>query len=70
MFNSLRTMIAHGYINRSDLELLCASWIVNTAGFRGHILQSGSVYLTEPVAQSILKLQTLIRRSSAQKARP
>lgn len=59
MFNSLRTMITHGYIDRSELDLLYASWIVNTAGFRGHILQNGSVYLTEPVAQAILKLQTL-----------
>ncbi len=60
MFNYLRSMIAHGYIARNDLDLWFAFWIVNIAGFRGHIQHNGSLYLTEPVAAAMCKLKYLV----------
>lgn len=60
MFNYLRSMIAHGYINRNDLDLWYAFWIVNIAGFRGHIQHNGSLYLAEPVADAMDKLKALV----------
>lgn len=60
MFQYLRTMIAHGYIDQNKLDLLYANWIINISGFRGHISQQGSLYLSENVAQAVLKLQSLV----------
>lgn len=60
MFNYLRSMIAHGYINHEDLDLWYAFWIVNIAGFRGHIQHNGSLYLTEAVAGAMSKLKYLV----------
>ena len=60
MFKYLRIMITHGYADNKAMQLLYAYWIVNMAGFRGHISQQGSLYMTENVAQAILKLQSLI----------
>lgn len=60
MFNYLRSMIVHGYINRHDLDVWYAFWIVNIAGFRGHIQHHGSLYLTDPVADAMDKLKYLV----------
>lgn len=60
MFNYLRAMIAHGYMTNEYLDLWYAYWIVNIAGFRGHIQHNGSIYLTETVANSMTKLKYLI----------
>lgn len=60
MFTYLRTMIVHGFIDKSGLDLWYAHWIINIAGFRGHINQSGSLYLREPVSQAIQNLKSYI----------
>lgn len=60
LFTYLRTMIVHGFIDKSGLDLWYAHWIINIAGFRGHIDQRGSLYLQEPVAQSMQKLKLCI----------
>ncbi len=57
MFTYLRSMIQHNYINQDDLDLWYAYWIVNIAGFRGHVTHTGSVYLTETVFQAMTKLK-------------
>jgi hypothetical protein len=57
MFKYLRRMIQHGYIDQAGLDLWYAHWIVSLAGFRGHIDQHGSLYLTEPVAQAMFELK-------------
>ncbi|HSX21105.1 MAG TPA: hypothetical protein VLG38_08310 [Gammaproteobacteria bacterium] len=60
MFKYLRTMITHGFIDREGLDLWYAHWIVNIAGFRGHVDSRGSLYLTESVASAMQKLRGLI----------
>lgn len=60
MFNYLRSMIAHGYITHDDLDLWYAFWIVNIAGFRGHVQHKGSLYLTATVADAMGKLKDLV----------
>lgn len=60
MFNYLRSMIKHGFIDKQSLDLWYAHWIVNIAAFRGHVDQRGSLYLNEPVAQAMLTLKDLI----------
>jgi hypothetical protein len=60
MFNYLRAMITHGYITRNELDLWYAFWIVNIAGFRGHIQHNGSLYLTAPVADAMCELKHLV----------
>jgi hypothetical protein len=60
MFNYLRSMIAHGYINHGDLNLWYAFWIVNISGFRGHVQHNGSLYLTDPVAEAMGKLKYFV----------
>ncbi len=60
MFKNLRTMIQHQYIKKEELDMWYAYWIVNIAGFRGHVDQNGSQYLTEPVFESMAKLKSLI----------
>lgn len=56
MFNYLRSMIKHQYINRDELNLWYGFWIVNMSGFRGHVDQRGSIYLSEPVFKAMSKL--------------
>lgn len=60
MFKYLRNMIAHNFIDKESLNLWSAHWIINIAGFRGHIDQRGSIYLNENVAASILSLKTFV----------
>lgn len=60
MFNYLRDMIAYNYITKKELDLWYAFWIVNISGFRGHINNNGSIYLTEPVANAVGYLKSLI----------
>jgi hypothetical protein len=60
MFKNLRTMIQHQYVNADEINLWYAYWVINIAGFRGHIAQNGSLYLTEPVYQAMTTLKTLI----------
>jgi hypothetical protein len=60
MFNYLRTMIRHGFIDQTALDLWYAHWIINIAGFRGAIKQNGSIYLNEPVAQAMLSLKSFV----------
>lgn len=59
MFKYLRTMIKHQYITADEMDLWYAHWVVNIAGFRGHVANSGSLYLTEPVFQAMDKLYSL-----------
>lgn len=65
MFKYLRNMIRHGFIDRNSLDLWYAHWIINIAGFRGHLMQNGSMYLNETTAQAMLKLQELITQMLA-----
>lgn len=60
MFKYLRTMIKHGFIDQEGLDLWYAHWIINIAGFRGHVDQRGSLYLMEPTAQAMHKLKCLV----------
>lgn len=60
MFHYLRSMIQHQYINQDDLDLWYAYWIINIAGFRGHVSHAGSIYLTEDVARSMSSLKQQI----------
>lgn len=60
MYSYIRSMIAHGFIDCTNLDLWYAHWIINIAGFRGHVAQSGSLYLNEEVAQSMLTLKGLV----------
>ncbi len=57
MFRYLRTMIKHQYISQNELDLWFGYWIVNIAGFRGHIDQRGSIYLNESVFKAMYKLK-------------
>ncbi len=57
MFAYLRAMIKLKYIDSQGLDLWYAYWITNIAGFRGHLQQDGSLYLTEPVAAAMLQLK-------------
>ena len=47
MFSSLKKGIAEGRIKQQDMDLWYARWMVNIAGFRGHLAPDGSVYLTQ-----------------------
>lgn len=60
MFATLHKMIQLQYMRRAELDLWFAYWIINIAGFRGHIEQNGSVYLTNSVAIITLHLKSLI----------
>lgn len=60
MFKYLRTMIKHQYISQQEIDLWYAHWIVNIAGFRGHVSQRGSLYLSESVFQSMTFLKSKI----------
>lgn len=60
MFKYLRTMIQHQYLDQVKMDLWYAYWIVNIAGFRGHVNYDGSVYLNEPVFQAMTKLKNLL----------
>lgn len=60
MFNYLRTMMAHKFIDKSMLDLWYAHWVINIAGFRGYVNQHGSIYLNEDVMQAMEYLRMLI----------
>lgn len=60
MFKTLQTMIQLKYMGQTELDLWFAYWIVNMAGFRGHVDQRGSIYLTEHIASSMLYLKDLL----------
>lgn len=60
MFKYLRAMITHKYMNKEELDLWYAYWIINISGFRAHVMHDGSVYLTEPVYQVMTKLKSLL----------
>lgn len=60
MLKYLRTMIQHQYLDQAKMDLWYAYWIVNIAGFRGHVSYAGSVYLNEPVFQAMTKLKKLL----------
>lgn len=60
MFASLQNMIQLGYMQQRELDLWFANWIVNIAGYRGHINQHGSIYMHEPLAQAMLHLKALL----------
>ncbi len=60
MFQYLRVMIKHGYIKRESLDVWYGYWLINMAGFRGHVAQHGSLYLTEPVALATQELRAQI----------
>lgn len=60
MFKYLRTMIKHQYINADEIDLWYAYWLVNIAGFRGHVEHAGSLYLTEPVFQAMNNLKSML----------
>lgn len=60
MFNYLRAMIAHKFIDKNMLDLWYAHWVINIAGFRGYVNQHGSIYLNENVVQAMEHLRMLI----------
>lgn len=61
MFKYLRSMINHQYLSAEEMNLWYAHWVINISGFRGHVSHDGSLYLTEPVFQSMDKLFVLTK---------
>lgn len=57
MFKVLRELIKSGEITREEYEVWFARWIVNIGGFRGHVNEKGSIYLTQKVANTIFALK-------------
>lgn len=47
MYSTLKKGFSDGSLRQSDLDLWYAHWLVNIAGFRGHIDPVGSLYLTQ-----------------------
>lgn len=60
MFMSLRAMILHKYMRQDELDLWFAYWIVDIAGFRGHVAPDGSIYLNQDVYSAMATLKKML----------
>ena len=47
MYSTLKKGFADASIKQDDLDLWYAYWVINTAGFRGHLAPVGSMYLNQ-----------------------
>ncbi len=62
MLSSLTTGIVTKEITLERFNLWFARWIINIAGLEGHINPQGSIYLTNPVAHSIVALNAELKK--------
>ncbi len=71
MYSQIKQGLADKTLSWCDLDLWFAHWMINVAGFRGHIDPRGSLYLTLPTFQSMKMVwKTLLRITSDSSANP
>lgn len=58
MYSTLKDHSLAGEIKQGDLDLWYSHWVVNIAGFRGHISPKGSLYLS----QNTYRAMTLVKQ--------
>lgn len=62
MFKYIRMMIKQRFLDKHGLDIWYAHWMINIAGFRGHVAQNGSMYLNDVTAESMQYLYQLITK--------
>ena len=60
MYGRIKSEIRSGQLTQTDLDLWYAHWVINIAGFRGHLAPEGSLYLDQKTFRAMHQLKGLL----------
>ncbi|MET4710001.1 hypothetical protein [Endozoicomonas lisbonensis] len=67
MYEHIDQGLANGSVSRDDLRFWYYHWVINIAGFRGHIAPKGSLYLTQDTYNAMTAVKSVLDQLGTRK---